>query len=43
MGIIGDYWDIYIVVKVTDLLHEYQDLFPSTFDEKKGLWGDWEK
>ena len=28
---IGDYWDEETVVKITDLLHEYQDLFPTNF------------
>ena len=26
---IGDYWDEEIVRKIIDLLHEYQDLFPT--------------
>ena len=28
---IGDYWDDEIVGKITDLLHEFQDLFPTQF------------
>jgi len=28
---IGDYWDDAMVDKVTELLHEYQDLFPTKF------------
>ena len=29
-----------MVSKVTELLHEYQDLFPSKFSEMKGILGD---
>ena len=28
---IGDYWDEQTVCKITDFLHEYQDLFPTKF------------
>ena len=28
---IGDYWDEETVAKITDLLHEFQDLFPMNF------------
>ena len=28
---IGDYWDEETMVKITDLLHEFQDLFPAKF------------
>ena len=28
---IGDYWDEETVAKITDFLHEYQDLFPTNF------------
>ena len=28
---IGDYWDEKTVSKIIDLLHEYQDLFPTNF------------
>jgi len=34
---IGDYWDEKTVCKVTKLLHEYQDLFPTKFTEMKGI------
>ena len=34
---IGDYWDEEMVNKVTQLLHEYQDLFPTKFSEMKGI------
>ena len=34
---IGDYWDEEMVRKVTQLLHEYQDLFLTKFSEMKGI------
>ena len=37
---IGDYWDEETVAKITDLLHEYQDLFPTNFSKMKGIMGD---
>ena len=37
---IGDYWDDETVSKITDLLHEYQDLFPTNFIEIEGIMGD---
>jgi len=37
---IGDYWDDTTVDKVTELLHEYQDLFPTNFTDLKGIIGD---
>ena len=37
---IGDYWDEETVAKITYLLHEYQDLFPTNFLEMKGIVGD---
>ena len=37
---IGDYWDDEIVRHITDLLQEYQDLFPTKFIEMKGILGD---
>ena len=37
---IGDYWDEYIVGKIIDLLHEFQDPFPTRFSEMKGIVGD---
>ena len=37
---IGDYWDEEMVRKVTELLHEYQDLFLMKFSEMKGILGD---
>ena len=37
---IGDYWDDETVGHITDLLQEYQDLFPTKFPEMKGILGD---
>lgn len=37
---IGDYWDGETINKVTDLLHEYQELFPTKFSDMKGIVGD---
>ena len=37
---IGDYWDEETIVKITDLLHEYQDLLPTNFLEMKRIVGD---
>ena len=37
---IGDYWDEEIVSKVTQLLHEDQDQFPTKFSKMKGILGD---
>ena len=37
---IGDYWDEETVGKITDLLHEFQDLFPKTLYKMKGIVGD---
>jgi hypothetical protein len=34
---IGDYWDNHTIERITELLHEYNDLFPVTFSEMKGL------
>ena len=34
---IGDYWDDAIVEEVAELLHEYQDLFPTKFSNLKGI------
>jgi hypothetical protein len=36
---IGDYWDAATIDKITDLLHEYQDLFPTKFTNMKGIKG----
>lgn len=37
---IGDYWDEQTMCKITDLLHEYQHLFPIKFTKMKGIAGD---
>jgi hypothetical protein len=37
---IGDYWNDETVEKIVDLLCEYQDLFPTTFSEMKGITGE---
>ena len=36
----GDYLDDLKMGKVTDLLHEFQDLFSNFFFEMKGISGD---
>ena len=37
---IGNYWDDEAVAKITDLLHEYQNLFPTNFSKIRGIVGD---
>ena len=39
-AIFGDYWDKETMAKITDLLHEFQDLFPTKFSEMKGILGN---
>jgi hypothetical protein len=34
---VGDYWDVATIDKITKLLHEYQDLFPTKFTDMKGI------
>ena len=36
---IGDYWDVATIDKIIELLHEYQDLFPTKFTDMKGIKG----
>ena len=36
---IGYYWDEETIAKITDLLHEFQDLFLTSFKEMKGIVG----
>jgi hypothetical protein len=36
---VGDYWDDATVSKITKILHEYQDLFPTKFIDMKGIKG----
>jgi hypothetical protein len=40
MTSIGNYWDDKIVESITKLLWEYNDLFPTTFTEMKGIAGE---
>jgi hypothetical protein len=40
MASIGDYWDEQTLEIITKLLHEYSDLFKTTFTEMKGIAGD---
>jgi hypothetical protein len=37
IAIIGDYWDNETMEKITELLREYSELFPTTFLEMKGV------
>ena len=37
---IGNYWDDKTIGQVVDLLREYQDLFPTKFEDMKGILGD---
>ena len=37
---IGDYRDEETIENIADLLHEFQDLFPTNFSEMKGIAGD---
>ena len=37
MASIGDYWDEKIVESIIELLCEYNNLFPKTFTEMKGI------
>ena len=39
-SILSDYWDDAMVDKVTELLHEYQDLFLTKITDLKGIVGD---
>jgi hypothetical protein len=36
---VGDYWDVSTIDKIIELLHEYQDLFPTKFIDMKGIKG----
>jgi hypothetical protein len=36
---VGDYWNDATISKITELLHEYQDLFPTKFIDMKGIKG----
>ena len=37
---IGNYWDDRTIGQVVDLLQEYQDLFPTKFEDMKSILGD---
>ena len=37
---IGDYYDDKMVENIIDLMHEYQDLFPTHFLDMKGIVND---
>ena len=37
---IRDYWDDDNVGNITDLLHGFQDMFPTNFSKMKGIVGD---
>ena len=37
---IGYFWDEETMEKIMDLLHEFQDMFPTKFSEIKGILGD---
>jgi hypothetical protein len=36
---VGDYWDVATIDNITELLHEYQDLFLTKFTDMKGIKG----
>jgi hypothetical protein len=36
---VGDYWDASTIDKIIELLHEYNDLFPTKFTDMKGIKG----
>jgi hypothetical protein len=36
---VGDYWDAATIDKITESLHEYQDLFSTKFTDMKGIKG----
>jgi hypothetical protein len=40
MTSIGDYWDEQIEEIIIELLREYNDLFPTTFKDMKGIVGE---
>ena len=39
MASIGDYWDEQTIESIIELLREYNDLFPTTFTDMKGIIG----
>jgi hypothetical protein len=36
---VRDYWDVATIDKIIELLHKYQDLFPTNFIDMKGIKG----
>ena len=40
MANIGDYWDEKTLESITELLCEYNDMFPTMFIEMKGIEGE---
>jgi hypothetical protein len=40
MASIGDYWDEQTMTEIQAMLQEYEDLFPKSFSELKGIKGD---
>ena len=36
---VGDYWDEDTMSKITNLLHQFKDLFPTKFSKMKGILG----
>jgi hypothetical protein len=39
MANVGEYWDDATIDKIIELLHEYQDLFPTKFTDMKDIKG----
>jgi hypothetical protein len=39
LGNVGDYWDDATINRIIEILHEYQDLFPTKFTNMKGIKG----
>jgi hypothetical protein len=40
IGSTGDYWDEKTLESIIELLHEYNDMFPTTFTKMKGIVGE---
>jgi hypothetical protein len=40
MASIGDYWDEKTIESITELLRKYNNMFPTTFMEMKGIEGE---
>jgi hypothetical protein len=36
---VRDYWNVATIDKITELMHEYQGLFPTKFTDMKGIKG----